>query len=215
MRASVGRVGGTVIVAALVLAVLAGLAWFGVVGPRLDSASRLAAQAADIELANLQLRTRYNQALDLLDGAEQAATEAQDLFSSMPSEAELPIFLTQIADAARAAGIPAGQLEVISTSLPVPISTAAVEGGVNLASVDVSVTARGSRPELLALLDNLQNLDRALLITSSQLTTERTTDGSPVSETLQIGAAAFVLQSRLPDLVTRMDELIATIPRRP
>ncbi len=72
----------------------------------------------------------------------------------------------------------------------------------------IDVTVAGNRPELLTFLDNLQGLDRALLVNATQITATPDPDAK-VGETLQVGGTMFVLQSALPDLVAQVDQLIA------
>ncbi len=194
---------------------LAAAAWFLVLSPRIATASQVAAQARQVETSTLQLNRRYRDALEEAAQAPQAAAQAQRLFSSMPQEAELPDVLRQVTAAADSAGIEGTHLQIINTSVPTPVGakgseinpmTAVAKGaGVNLATMAVSITVDGDRASLARFLANLENLDRALLISSTHLAD--TSPGNP--PTLQVDGSMFVLQSELPDLVTRLDELLA------
>ena len=154
---------------------VAALAWFLLLSPRLSEADEITAQVEQVETSNLQLRNRVNQARDQVALAPAAAAEAQQLFATMPRAAELPTVLRQITDAAERAGIRPVDVSVISTSVPVAAGTAAAEGasGVSIANMDVGVTVAGPRESLLGFLDNLQALDRAFLITSTQVAADR------------------------------------------
>lgn len=183
-------------------------AWLFVVGPRLSTADDLAKQADDTTTANIQLRSRYNQTLQQVAAAPQKAAEAQALFASMPRAAELPTVLRQISDAATRAGIDVSDIQVISTSVPAAVGPAgAGAGGLRLARMDVGITVLATRPLLLDFIDNLQALDRALLITGNQFTGSRESSGV-AEETLQVTGSMFVLESELPDLAAQVQALI-------
>jgi Tfp pilus assembly protein PilO len=187
---------------------LAAASWFLVLGPRLSEADEVALQVEQVEANNLQLRNRVNQTRDLADRAPAAAAAAQQLFARMPEAAELPTVLRQITDAAESAGMKPDNVQVISTAVPVAVGAGSTTGGVSLASMKIDVTVAGSRPQLLTFLDNLQGLDRALLVDGTQITVTPDPD-SKASETLQVSGTMFVLQSALPDLVAQVDQLKA------
>ena len=82
---------------------------------------------------------------------------------------------------------------------------------VNLAQMDISLTVNGDRKDLLRFLDNLQSLDRAILITSTELTSAILigTDGEKFdTEMIKVGGSMFVLKSKLPDLVANVKQLL-------
>jgi hypothetical protein len=80
--------------------------------------------------------------------------------------------------------------------------------GVSLAEMDIGITVSGTRESLLAFLDNLQALDRALLITATQVSGAALNDPA-AGESLTMRGTMFVLQSELPDLVAQVEQLIA------
>ena len=207
------RVRTVTVLGLLGLVGIAAIAWFLVLGPRLSKADEVAAQVEQVETGNLQLRNRVNQTRDLVAAAPQAAAEAQALFARMPEAAELPTVLRQISDAAERAGISPKDVQMISTTVPVAIGGTAPAGagpGVSLASMKIGVTVAGARPDLLAFLDNLQALDRALLIDGTQTAAAPEGEGK-ASETLQVQGTMFVLRSKLPDLVAQVKALIAEV----
>jgi hypothetical protein len=217
---TIGRVRLTLIGGILLLAGLAALIWFLVLSPRLSEASELNAQAAQLQTANLTLRTQYNRALELADQAPQAAADAQALFETMPQEAELPAVIEQVSNAATSAGIKPQDIQTINTTIPNPVAPAADSdaAGIKLAQLEIAVTAEGKREQSLGFLDNLQGLDRALLITSSQLAdapAPADTPGATNRETVQVAGSMFVLQSKLPDLVATVEQLLADAGRAP
>lgn len=219
MRFSLSRVRMVQIGAIVLLAALAAIAWFVVLSPRLAKASEITAQVVQLQTANLSLQNQYNKALDQAEAAPEAAAQAQALFAKMPNDAELPAVIDQITAAATDAGIPVNQISTVNTGIPETANpqgndpTAENPTGVQLATMDIGVTAAGTRPQVLAFLDNLQALDRAFLVNATNVTVVPQTPGSPTAadnlDTMQVGGPMFVLQSKLPDLVAEVERLIA------
>lgn len=219
----IGRVRLTLIGAILVLVAVSAVLWFTVLSPRLATASRLQEQAIQLETANLSLRSQYNQALKQVEAAPEAAAEAQVLFARMPQTAELPAVIDQIAGAATDAGIPRTAITTLTTALPKAIegtgqAAAGTPKTIDLATMDVAVTAQGTRQQVLNFLDNLQALDRSLLVTStvdSALSEADTGATGPPQESMQVSGRMFVLNSELPDLVATVEALIAEAEAAP
>jgi hypothetical protein len=213
----IGKVRLALIGAVLGVIAVAAVAWFAVLSPRLATVSALQEQVTQMQTANLSLRNQYNQALDQAEAAPEAAAEAQVLFARMPQTAELPAILEQITAAATDAGIPANAVTTLTTGIPTPVgergeAPAGTTAAINLATMEIGVTAQGTRPQVLAFLDNLQALDRSLLVTStidSAITQVDGQGGGPDQESMQVGGRMFVLESRLPDLVATVEQLIA------
>lgn len=212
------RVKWTVAGGVLVVALVAVIAWFAILSPRLSQADRLDQQAIDLETANLGLLNTYNRSIELAREAPAAAAEAQRLFAAMPQQADLPGVLEQITAAATDAGIDAEDVTTINTSVPAPVSESAEteDTGVALAQLQVSVTAVGTRDQALQFLENLQRLDRVLLVTASRLI-EAPVEGARQQWSIQVTGTMFVLQSKLPDLVREVDTLLAEarVPEAP
>jgi Tfp pilus assembly protein PilO len=203
------RVRTVTILSVVALVGLTALAWFLLIGPRLAEADEISAQAEQTETGNLQLRNRVNQARTQVAQAPAAAAEAQKLFATMPQAAELPTVLRQITEAAQEAGIDPSAIQVISTAVPIATGVAAQgASGVSLAEMDIGLTVSGNRENLLSFLDNLQALDRAFLITATQVSGAALNDPA-AGESLTMRGTMFVLQSELPDLVATVESLIA------
>lgn len=218
----IGKVRLAQVIAIIAVLGVAAIAWFAVLSPRLATASELQQQAETLQTANLALRNQYNQALDQAEAAPAAAAEAQLLFAKMPQTAELPALLDQITAAATEAGIDPTAVTTLTTALPVPLTAetdaaATKEGndalqGVKLATMNINVTAEGSREQVLEFLDNLQGLDRALLVTGTTDTAVEAELGETADrdlESMQVAGEMFVLESKLPDLVATVEDLIA------
>jgi hypothetical protein len=217
-----------VVVGVVALVAFAALSWFLVLGPRLSTASNLASETEQAEFANTTMLGRYNQTLQQADTATKAASDAQALFATMPQQAELPEVLRQIIDAAGRAGIDGKQIAVINSSVPRSLTGdpatgadpesaagAAAKGlGVDLAQLDLDITVSGNRPTLLRFLDELQALDRAVLVSSTGLTSLDAAGASASAtagkgaQSLDVTASMFVLQSKLPDIVAAVQKVI-------
>lgn len=198
----------------VVLAVVA-VGWLVVLSPRMSEADQLLVEASDAEIANMKLLRQQRDLMDLAELAPAKAADAQRLFAAMPQQAELPAVIDQITKAAVDAGITPADITVINTGIPVPVTPeqattadAATSLGVNLATMKVDIVVAGSRESLLAFLDGLQALDRALLIQSTAITAAP--ENSPTQlETMTVSGSMFVLQSSLPDLVAGAKEVVA------
>ncbi len=209
-RVTVARIGFVV-----VFVVVAAIGWFAVIAPRIETASDLQAQAADTELANLRLMKQVTDTRALLADAPAVAKRAQDLLEQMPQSAELPEVLDQITAAAIEAGIAPNAVSSITTAIPVPLADpGTLPPEVLLAQLPVSISVTGSAESLTGFLDNLESLDRSLLIQSTQVADVAGTADDPTAtaSSLQVTGTMFVLQSRLPDLVETVDDLLAQAP---
>lgn len=194
----------TVIFGVLGLVALVGLGWLLVLSPRLQEADRVSERAATMETTNLQQLNRYNDLVAKAREIPKAAAEAEKLFASMPQEADIPDVLTQISKAAEQAGIPPADIQTINTSVPVPVGDPATQGesGVALATMQVDVTVKGTDEQLKKFLDNLQALDRSILVQSTNVT------AANGASTLQVTGQMFVLQSPLEDLVQTVKKVV-------
>lgn len=192
---------------ALIFVGLAAGVWLLALSPRMEQADELTAQAADLELENLGLLSNLNRTRAQLENAPEVAQQAQALLAKMPQTADLPAVLDQITAAAVDAGIDPNQVSSITTGIPVPLSEGTLPEGVSLAQMAVSLSAQGGRQEIQAFLDNLQSLDRSLLITATQVTNAGT-EGDAAALNLTVAGEMFVLQSKLPDLVATVADLL-------
>jgi hypothetical protein len=186
--------------------------------PRLSTASDLNTQAEALTGSSLSQQNRYNKMLQMADEAPKAAAAAQEMFSRMPQEADLPAVLQQIMDAADKAGLKPAQIASISTTVPRPVKKASssakdkdAAGQVSLATMEVNVSGQGTREQLLDLITNLQSLDRALLVSSAAIQVDASTaeGDKAATDDLTVGGSMYVLQSKLPDLVAAVNERLA------
>ena len=206
------RVRLTLVGSILLVLLAAALLWLFILSPRLSEATKVAQQSADLDLANLTLQRQYKDASEQVAKAPEAAAQAQLLFARMPQTAELPAVLDQITAAAVDAGIPANDVTSLTTGIPVPVAAGGAEGesaGIQLAKMDVGMSANAAPDTALAFMDNLQALDRAMLLTSTNASGANLFGpATGDQQSLQVAGSMFVLQSQLPDLVQAVEDLM-------
>lgn len=202
----------TRLLATVLLLALVAVLWLFVLQPQRSAIEQARSDLALAQEQQTRLTTREAQLLQLLDQAPQIAAQAQALFEAVPQTAELPALLGQLSDAATSAGIAAENVSVINTAIPTPIADedpaaaqAAEELGVALGSIAIDISATGSEAELLEFQQNLENLERALLIESVSMSTAQ---DDPTNQTMSVAGRLFILRSKLPDLVATVDELL-------
>jgi Tfp pilus assembly protein PilO len=171
---------GTLVV--VLVAVLA--AWFLLISPKRSEAASLEEQTAAQIDANATLQTQIallqEQAKDLPEKqAELAALDAK-----IPSDAQLPSLIRELSDSAAKAGV---DLTTVTPAPPVPYVAAptgttvtTVPAATNLLQINLTINASGGYFELQQFFNQLERMDRALLVTNASITeTEATgTDGT-------------------------------------
>ena len=192
---------------ALVIVVIAAAGWQFLLAPRLDEATTITAEAEQVETATLSTMAKYTDLRRKADELPAAAQETKALFASMPREADLPQFLKQITKAAEESGIPPQDITTLSTSLPTPIDSGE-DPAVRLGTISLSITVKGSLVEFRRFLDALVDLDRSILVTSTNVTISA---DDPQGSTMAIQGTMFVMQSPLEDLLTQVEELVADL----
>ena len=210
---NLNRVRLTRLISAVLLLALIAVLWLFVLQPRQNDIAQTESDLFAAQGQQTALVTRTAQLRQLLQQAPEIAADAQALFEAVPQTAELPAILDQITRAATDAGINAENISVINTSIPVPIAEAdpaaaqaAEELGVALGSIAVDVSVTGSADELLEFQRNLENLERALIIESVSMSASQ---DDVAERTMSIAGRLFILRSKLPDLVERVDQLVA------
>ena len=207
------------IAAIVIIALISALLWTTVMAPQLSRVSALDTEVAQLGLANVSALKQERQIQTLAEQAPELARQAQELYSRMPQTAELPIVLQQITKAATDAGIRPADITVLNTGIPESVvdekhpepgsaGAAAESVGVKLATMGIEVTVTGTNRQLLAFLDNLQSLDRAVLITETGFATAVDAAAPGPRESLTVRGTMFVLESKLPDLVTNAQRVI-------
>lgn len=163
----------TMIIGVVALLLIAAVSWTLVIGPKTSQLSAVRTQIQDTrdqnDLLRVQLARLVKQSRDL-DTVRQTAGALADKF---PPTADQPGLFRQVTAAAVDAGIGADGLTTLAPSPPavggdaaegVPAQPAA--GGDQLARQAVSISIEGSYKQTQQLLENLEQMGRAYLITS-------------------------------------------------
>jgi len=161
------------VVGTLCLLVVVALGWTFVVGPETSALSDTRAQVDSSREQNELLLQQLGQLQQQKTELRKTRKVAEELATQFPPTADQPGLFEQVTAAAVDAGIgPQG----VTTLAPTPPVIGAAAGGVtadapaagsgSLATQDVSVSVTGTYDQTQRLLENLEHLARAYLITS-------------------------------------------------
>ena len=165
----------TKLVGALALLVIAAAGWMLVIGPQNDALAEVREQTQTArdqnDLLTLQLATLRKQA-EQLDATRDTA---EALAGKFPPTADQPGLFRQVTGAATAAGIPPRNVTALT---PTPPTVGGVDpatgvqpqsGPAELARQTVTVSVTGGYAETQDLLENLEEMPRAYLVSSVTL----------------------------------------------
>lgn len=165
----------TKVVGALALLLIAAAGWMLVIGPQNDALAEVREQTQTArdqnDLLTLQLATLRKQAAELDATRETAAALAR----KFPPTADQPGLFRQVTGAATAAGIPARDVTALTPTPPTvggvdPAAGVQPESGpAQLARQTVTVSVTGGYTETQDLLENLEEMPRAYLVSSVTL----------------------------------------------
>jgi Tfp pilus assembly protein PilO len=196
----------TVLLGALGLALLAALGWVGLVGPALGDVGAAddartqtqdANQAKRVELARLRRESEDLPTTDAL---------AAELDAIFPATADQPGLFAEVSRVARAAGVAPDDVTGLTAGAPVilgedpaappaaPTDTPTVHDPTETALQTVTVVVRGDYGELSRVLRGLEEMPRAFLVASADITAEEDD-----VLTLTVVGATFVAPPLEPD----------------
>jgi Tfp pilus assembly protein PilO len=174
------RVGKTVALGVLVLAVLVAIAYFAVLRPRAASVDKVNAQAATVAASNDSLRSQ----IAARQAEEAQLPELRKLSSAIdlrfPATAEQAKLFKMMTAAAASAGIAPQYLTNLTVAPPVDSATSAsptahlpgVASAIGqVASQQLTLDAKGTPAQLRAFVANLEKLPRAFEVTTVNITT--------------------------------------------
>jgi Tfp pilus assembly protein PilO len=164
------------VIGTLSLVAVAALGWTLVVGPETSALSDTRAQVDAARQQNAVLQQQLGQLQTQETELKKTRTVAQKLAAQFPPTADQPGLFAQVTKAAVDAGIGA---KGVTTLAPTPPLIGGAAGGVSagqpkvgsgtLATQDVSVSVVGSYDETQRLLEKLEHMPRAYLITTVAL----------------------------------------------
>lgn len=167
----------TKLIGALALLAIAGLGWTFVVGPETSALSEARQEVVDTRDQNAVLAAQLAALRKQSEQLTQTRRTARELAELFPPTADQPGLFEQVTAAAVDAGIGADGVTTLSPTPP-QVGTADASGSPSdggtaaggsapdLARQSVIVTATGTYEETLRLLENLEDMDRAYLVTS-------------------------------------------------
>jgi Tfp pilus assembly protein PilO len=170
---------GTKIVGALALLVVAALGWLLVVGPRTDAVAEAREQVELVREQNAALATQLASLQRQKEDLRPVKKVAKRLAKEFPPTADQPGLFGEITEAAVAAGIGPEGVTALSPSAPTiggaeqasgATSASPVPSNDQLARQEVSVSVQGDYGQTIRLLENLEDMDRAYLVTAVDLT---------------------------------------------
>lgn len=164
------------VIGALALLAIAALSWTFVLGPETSSLSDARAEVDAARQQNAALLQQLSQLKAQEKELKETRKAATKLAEKFPPTADQPGLFQQVTAAAVDAGIGPQGVTTLAPSPPVIGSatggvgaTTPVAGSASLASQDVSVSVTGSYDQTERLLQNLEHMPRAFLMTSVAL----------------------------------------------
>lgn len=176
--------GATKLVGSLSLLVVAGLGWLLVVGPETDALAQVRAEVTTVRDQNAVLTSQLAVLEQQREGLATTRRDARRLAALFPPTADQPGMFEQVTAAAVDAGIGPQGVTTLTPTPPVlgtadPAAPAAeattdpaaapVTGGQLLARQTVTVAVTGTYEETERLLENLEHMRRAYLVTAVSL----------------------------------------------
>jgi Tfp pilus assembly protein PilO len=167
----------TLVAGVLGLLVAAAASWLLLVGPATDALAETRTEHADTVDANRLLAVRLHAAEKQRDELPTTVAAADELTSLVPATADQPAFFALVDAAAEAAGIDPDDVTALSPPAPVTAAELTEDDGqaaaapVELALQTVTVSVEASYDQVQRLLDELEALDRALLVQDVALST--------------------------------------------
>jgi Tfp pilus assembly protein PilO len=186
------------VVGGLSLLAVCGLSWVLVLGPETSALADTRAQIESARQQNQALTVQLSQLEEQRGELQETRRTARDLSAKFPPTADQPGLFKEVTAAAIDAGIGA---KGVTTLAPTPPVIGSAAGGVTaaapapgsgqLASQTVSVSVTGTYDQTEQLLENLEHMPRAFLITSVALAGAG--EGSTGAFTTTISGEMFVM----------------------
>jgi hypothetical protein len=166
--------GGTKILGALALLVVAAIGWVLALGPQTSAITDVRTQTADATSQNDVLRQQLAVLRTQEEQLPRSRAAARDLSESFPATADQPGLFQAVAEAVSDAGIDADKLTALTPTPPVvggvdPAAGVALPTETpttGLATQLVTVTVEATYGQTSQLLANLEQMPRAYLITA-------------------------------------------------
>lgn len=166
----------TKVVGFLGLLLLAGLGWVVAVGPQTRALAEIRTQIDDSRAQNVVLGNELAQLQEQAGTLGDIRTRARRLGAMFPPTANQPEMFRQVTQAAVQAGIGPRHVTALTPTPPTVgsapgtgVQVATPTTGAGLATQTVTVSVEGSYDQTQRLLENLEHMPRAFLVTSVTL----------------------------------------------
>lgn len=176
------KVKQTYLIGGAIILVLVLVSWFFLVSPRMAQADEIGVQRAQVADVNAKAQVEIAKLTTMKAGLGNERKRAAALAVKFPPTADQPVLFRQIVAAAVKAGIPEKNVTSLGPAAPVlggatdgaklpaaGTKTTGAAGAANLATMAVSFNAKGTYPQMIKMLTNLQDLPRSFLITQVNL----------------------------------------------
>lgn len=185
-----------VLIGSLALVIIAVAGWFLLLSPRMATAGEIHSQRESVEMSNGVTQAQITELQKMKDDIGTAKADADLLTRRFPPTAAQSMLFEHIRRAAFAAGLPERKISTLtitaptigasdgSVSLGAPAAAPVVDpatgiaapavapiagAGGQLATMNVDLSVSGPQSRLAALLNALEDMDRAFLVTSVNL----------------------------------------------
>ena len=190
---SFNKVKQTYLFGGLVIALVAVLSWFFLVSPRIEKAGDIGEQQAAAEAVNAKSAAQIVALNKLKQGLPHEKEVTQALAVKFPPTADEPTLFRAVVAAAAKAGIAEKKIKSVGPAAPVmggasgggaklaaaeaPAATdaapakgaAPAKATQELATMAITFNAEGNFGQMVAMIQNLENMDRSFLITQVNL----------------------------------------------
>jgi Tfp pilus assembly protein PilO len=176
-----GSLVATKLLGPLALVLLAGIGWFLLMSPQTNTLTEVNTEIEAARSQSTSLRHQLRVLQDLQQHLNDTRTTAKALATKFPPTAAQPELFRAVTAAAANAGIPARRLTTLTPTPPVagsgkstgaaplPSAGASATPATDVAAQVVSLSVEGSYEEITLLVQNLERMPRAYLITSLTL----------------------------------------------
>ncbi|GAB6986437.1 type 4a pilus biogenesis protein PilO [Nocardioides pyridinolyticus] len=160
---------GTKVAGAVGLLVLAALGWVLAVGPQTARLGEVREEITTIQDQNLVLAAQLNALRQQQEELAETRRTARELAAKFPATADQPGLFREVTLAAELAGIGADGVTTLAPTPPQVGTTEEAAAAPQLARQTVTVTVVGTYDETQRLLENLEQMPRAYLVTAVNL----------------------------------------------
>lgn len=188
----------TSLIGTVALLALLAASWMFVLSPRLGQAAEVRAQADTVAAQNESLAATIAQLESKRKNLPEQRDYAAALAARVPASAAQPELFDAVRDAAARAGIPEQDVSSVTPSVPqaggVGSGSVTLDTDESLASMELNISVSGSYASIVTFLGELENMPRAYLINTVNVSPDQ--DETGVGRyTLVVNGTLFVMRA--------------------